>query len=115
MLAQLLGAVLRKARLGDAYTQDGQEDVDAEVTAAPALEEDTKRGKEDGEDDLADIAVEVCQFRVAARSGKRMAGEISYLAVKAMVTEWGGYRVNLVGIVGESRVVVVCGLRFWDS
>lgn len=42
----------------NAYPQDRQENVDAEVAATPALEEDTKRGKEDGEDDLADVAVE---------------------------------------------------------
>ena len=37
-------------------TEDGQQDVDEEVGVAAALEEDTKRGQDDGEDDLADIA-----------------------------------------------------------
>lgn len=37
-------------------TEDCEEDVDAEVGAAAALEEDTHGGKEDGEDDLADVA-----------------------------------------------------------
>jgi hypothetical protein len=38
-------------------TQDGQTDVDQEVTTASALQEDTQRRQDDGEDDLADIAV----------------------------------------------------------
>lgn len=37
-------------------TQDGQQDVDEEVGIATALEEDTERRKEDGEDDLDDVA-----------------------------------------------------------
>lgn len=36
--------------------ENGQADVDQEVGAAPALEEDTERREDDGEDDLADIA-----------------------------------------------------------
>jgi hypothetical protein len=39
-------------------TQDGEEDVDEEVGAAAALEEDTEWWEDDGKDDLADIAVE---------------------------------------------------------
>lgn len=35
--------------------KDGQEDVDEEVGAAAALKEDTERGEEDGENDLADL------------------------------------------------------------
>ena len=34
-----------------------QEDVDQEVGIAAALEEDTERWEDDGEDDLADVAV----------------------------------------------------------
>ena len=42
--------------------QDCQEDVDEEISIATALEEDTKRWKDDGENDLADIAVSTkCQ------------------------------------------------------
>lgn len=37
-------------------TQYCQEDVDEEVGIATALEENTKRREEDGEDDLADVA-----------------------------------------------------------
>jgi len=37
-------------------TQDGQEDVDEEVGVASALEEDTQRRQDDGEEDLADVA-----------------------------------------------------------
>jgi hypothetical protein len=39
-------------------TQDGEEDVDEEVSAAAALEEHSDWGNEDGEDDLDDVAVE---------------------------------------------------------
>lgn len=38
-------------------TQDGQTDVDQEVSTASVLQEDTQRRQDDGEDDLADIAV----------------------------------------------------------
>ena len=37
-------------------TQDGQQDVDEEVTMASALQEDTDGRQEDGKDDLANIA-----------------------------------------------------------
>jgi len=37
-------------------TQDGQGNVDEQVGAAAALEEDSQRGQDDGEDDLADVA-----------------------------------------------------------
>jgi len=39
-------------------TQDGQTDVDQEVSTASVLQEDTQRRQDDGEDDLADITVE---------------------------------------------------------
>lgn len=38
-------------------TEDGQEDVDEQVGVAAALEEDTERREENGQDDFADIAV----------------------------------------------------------
>lgn len=38
-------------------TQDGEQDVDEQVGAASALEEDTQRWQEDGKEDLADVAV----------------------------------------------------------
>lgn len=37
-------------------TEDGQQDVDKEISTAAALEEDTKRRENDGEDDLDDVA-----------------------------------------------------------
>lgn len=37
-------------------TQDGQQDVDEEISIASSLEEDTERREDDGKDDLADIA-----------------------------------------------------------
>jgi len=38
-------------------TQDGQTNVDQEVRAASALQEDAQRRQDDGEDDLADVTV----------------------------------------------------------
>lgn len=40
-------------------TEDGQEDVDEEVSSATTLEEDSDGWDEDGEDDLDDVAGEV--------------------------------------------------------
>jgi len=37
-------------------TQNCQEDVDKEIGTAASLEEDTKRRKDDGKNDLADVA-----------------------------------------------------------
>jgi len=46
----------RECREGRADApEDGQEDVDEEVGAATTLEEDTERGEEDRENDLADL------------------------------------------------------------
>lgn len=36
-------------------TQDGQTDVDEEVSATATLQEDTQRGEDDGKDDFADV------------------------------------------------------------
>ena len=38
-------------------TQDREKDVDQEICIATALKEDTKRWEDDGEDDLADVAI----------------------------------------------------------
>jgi len=45
-------------RVDDAgnVTEDGQQDVDQEISSAAALEENTERREDDGKDDLADIA-----------------------------------------------------------
>lgn len=53
-------------------TQDGQTDVDQEVSAASALQEDTQRRQDDGEDDLADIAVK--SISSVLLNGARMIG-----------------------------------------
>jgi hypothetical protein len=52
------GAVVDVQSVDDSgdVTEDGEEDVDEEVGAAAALEEDSDGGEEDGEDDLADVA-----------------------------------------------------------
>jgi hypothetical protein len=41
-------------------TEDGQQDVDEEISIAAALEEDSNGWNEDGEDDLDDVAVIYC-------------------------------------------------------
>lgn len=38
-------------------TQDSQTDVDQEVRITSLLQEDTQRGQDDGEDDLADVTI----------------------------------------------------------
>lgn len=40
-------------------TQDGEKDVDEEVTSTSTFEENTQRWEDDGNDDFADISVEV--------------------------------------------------------
>jgi hypothetical protein len=42
-------------------TQDGQTDVDQEVGTTSALQEDTQRRQDDGENDLADVTVKSSQ------------------------------------------------------
>lgn len=37
-------------------TQDGQANVDQEISAASSLKEDAQRRQDEGEDDLADVA-----------------------------------------------------------
>ena len=37
-------------------TQNGQTDVDQQISTTAALQEDTQGGQQDGEDDLADVA-----------------------------------------------------------
>jgi len=39
-------------------TKDGQQDVDEEISIAAALEEDTQRRQNDGEEDLAEVTIE---------------------------------------------------------
>lgn len=42
--------------LGFAYAEDGEDDVDEQITTAAALEEDAERREDHGEDDLANVA-----------------------------------------------------------
>lgn len=39
-------------------SEDGQTDIDQEISTAASLEEDTDWREDDGKDDLADVAVE---------------------------------------------------------
>ena len=43
--------------VGTALTKNGQRDVDEQIDAAATLEEDSKRGEDDGKDDLANVSV----------------------------------------------------------
>jgi hypothetical protein len=54
-----------------AYTEDREENVDAEVGAAALLEEYTEGREDHGEDDLADVAVRGARVsrRPAVRGG----------------------------------------------
>jgi hypothetical protein len=62
-------------------TQDGQQDVDEEISIAAALEEDTQRWEEDGKDDLANVAEAMLAYckklslrRAGIRCGERHVG-----------------------------------------
>ena len=44
-------------------TQNGQTDVDQEVRTTSALQENTQRRQDDGENDLADIAADTINYR----------------------------------------------------
>ena len=84
--------------------QNGEEDVDEQVGIAAALEEDTERREQDGEDDLADVAAREKSFvsldmftephlsQCCVSHSEVMAGgarvetqDQTYLAVKAMI------------------------------
>ena len=47
-----------RRRRDSAYTENGQQNVDEEISAASALEENAERWEDDGEDDLANVAFE---------------------------------------------------------
>jgi len=80
----------------ETYAEDGQEDVDQEVGAASALEEDAERREEDGKDDLADVAGGE-EGRVSDGLRQRMLGGKlgAYLAVKAMMSVLFGLLVRV--------------------
>jgi hypothetical protein len=54
-------------------TQDREDDVEEEVGAAATLEEDTQRRQDDGEDDLADVAIAKVSY-LSHRCGHAWAG-----------------------------------------
>lgn len=102
-------------------TKDGEEDVDEEVGAAAALEEDTDGGEEDGEDDLADVAgwfvswgfglkVRVC-FNCSSAAELKLKRGSSYLAVKAIMNSW----VNELLFRGVIGVLLVKSLLLVDT
>ena len=52
-------------------TQDSQQDVDEEVGIASALEDNTERWEDDGEDDLDDVAAGKSQLGAWKLEGAR--------------------------------------------
>jgi hypothetical protein len=48
-------------------SQDGQTDVDQEVGTTSSLQENTQRGEDDSDDDLADVPVEMVSIEVVSR------------------------------------------------
>ena len=73
--------------------QDGQTDVDQEISTATALQEDTQRGQDDRKDDLADIAIirELAVWPEAldrSPSDQEVGGENTHEAVKGMVMRY---------------------------
>ena len=73
--------------------QDGQTDVDQEISTATALQEDTQRGQDDRKDDLADIAI-IRKLAVwpealdRSLSNQEVGGENTHEAVKGMVMRY---------------------------
>lgn len=57
LLCFTLGSDLQSVNDTRDVAQDRQENVDEEIGIATALEEDTKGWEDDGENDLADIAI----------------------------------------------------------
>ena len=72
-------------------TQDGEEDVDEEVAVAAALKKHAEWGKEDGEDDLDDVAAEenvsVRASGAAQAALRGTGGEGTNLPVKGMMKD----------------------------
>ena len=68
-------------------TENGEQDVDEEISIAASLEEDAHRWQENGEDDLDDVAVRrdelVSRGKAIARRGE---GGSAYLPVKGIVS-----------------------------
>jgi hypothetical protein len=70
-------------------TENGQEDVDEEISIAAALEEDTQRREDDGKKDLADVAGGV--LAGVSFLTMRLVASCTYLAVKGMVESCCGW------------------------
>lgn len=49
--------ITRRRRESDYIPEDGQQNVDEEISTTSALKKDTERWEDDGENDLADIAI----------------------------------------------------------
>lgn len=49
-------------------TQDGEKDVDEEVTSTSTFEEDTQRWEDDGNDDFADVSVKLVVSALSQKS-----------------------------------------------
>ncbi len=60
-------------------TEDGQQDVDEKVDTAATLEEDTERWEDDGENDLADVAVMSVRLWSYAEFENFIAGQLELL------------------------------------
>jgi len=68
-------------------SENGQEDVDEEVSAAATLKENSERGDEDGEDELDDVA-----------SGERHDGRLKFGGV------WRVFRWGVLGLLFAGEV-----------
>ena len=72
-------------------SENGQTDVDQQVSATSALQEDTQRGEDDGEDDLADVTVEVSILKLDATRRECPSPSVTYEGVKAILRDvWRG-------------------------
>lgn len=114
-------------------TQDGEQDVDEEISIASALKENTKRREDNGEDDFADISVVETRWSArapVAKSGKhrvRKGRKWTYDAVKGMMAvglmsfgdEGDGMDCRVViksdGSTATGRTVYVMGLKFEEG
>lgn len=100
-------------RMSETYAEDGQEDVDQQVRAASALEEDAERREEDGEDDLADVARG--ERSVSDGLRERALGWTlgAYLAVKAMISVLFGLLVRVLWWAGLFCLKISIGGLEW--
>jgi hypothetical protein len=75
-------------------TKDGQQDVNAEVTTASSLEEDTQRREQHGEDDLANVASSeshcdgICSVRLGLVITIGCTGKLCPREIASEVVQW---------------------------